>query len=135
MKKKTVLLILLMLFLPSCGDDSKGVGRLTGNWVCDAEATFDRMDETKVMDEEQRSAGLAVLRNMSLEIDNANKSLTLKVGPVTEKASYAVKERKKNIYTVTMDKDNATIEFKDDNTLYLTSSDEPKRTVVFKRRP
>ena len=134
MRKTLFLLVLLALLLPSCGDDSKGVGRLTGNWVCDAEATFDRMDETRAMDEEQRSAGLAVLRNMSLEIDNASKNLTLKLGPITEKASYTVKERKRNIYVVTSDKDKATFEFKDNDTLYFTSSDEPKRTVVFNRR-
>ena len=44
MRKTLFLLVLLALLLPSCGDDSKGVGRLTGNWVCDAEATFDRLD-------------------------------------------------------------------------------------------
>ena len=132
MKRTALFFFLLALLLQACGDDGKGAGRLTGRWLCDAEATFDLIEETRGMDADQRAAGVSVLRTMALDIDNASKMLVVHTGRQIEKDSYSLKERKKNIYLIRIKDDSATFELRDDNTLVV--SDSKKRSVIFKRQ-
>lgn len=134
MRTRTVLSFLLILLTLQGCFGGRNSDRLNGQWVCDAKATLELMAESKNMSENQFQAGMAVLESMSLEIVVATKTLILRVGPVTETSAFNVTVQGRNLFLLELAKASATIEIKDKDTILLTDSRSPSRTVVFKRQ-
>lgn len=134
MKIKSVLsFFLVMLFLQGCYG-GRNSDRLNGQWICDARATLELTAESKGMSETQFEAGVAVLASMSLEIVGATKTLILRVGPITETSTFTVNVEGRNRFLLELTNASAIVEIKDKDTIWVTDSRSPGRTVVFKRQ-
>lgn len=126
--------LLIMLALQGCFG-GRNSDRLNGQWVCDARATLELMEESKNMGQAQIDAAAAILEAMSLEIVGPTKTLILRVGPATETFAFtaAVEGRNKFLFELPNNA-KATILIKDKDTIWVTDSRAPNRTVVFTRQ-
>lgn len=122
-----------LLCLQGCGD-SRESDRLNGYWVCDGGATLRLMQEAAGMSASQLQAGIAILQSMSLEIDSEAETLAISLGSSVESSSYSVSQVSGSVFSLILPNATATAELKDNNTLFLTDSRTPNRTIVFKRQ-
>ena len=133
MKTRAVLtLLLFMLVLQGCV--GRNSDRLSGQWECDARATLKLMNESGKMTETQFEVGVAVLQAMSLEIDAKERMMVLQVGSVKETSPFTLKVTGRNSFLLEINNASVTVEIRDKDSILLTDSRTPNRTVVFTRR-
>ena len=134
MKIRAVLtLLLFMLVLQGCVG-GRNSDRLSGQWECDARATLELMHESGKMTETQFEVGVAVLQSMSLEIDAKERTMVLQVGSVKETSPFTLKVTGRNSFLLEINNALVAVEIRDKDSILLTDSRTPNRTVVFTRR-
>ena len=134
MRTRAVLSFLLVILVLQGCVGGRNSDRLNGLWVCDARATLGLMEEAKNMSQSQLDAAALVLESMSIEIVGPTKTLILRVGPATETSVFSVSVEGRNRFILELANAKAVIEIRDKDTLHVTDSRTPGRTVVFKRQ-
>jgi hypothetical protein len=118
-------LVLGTAALVSCGGGEDKLAALSGTWAVDTVASM-AMAENRPGNIFERALTEGILGLTSMELDAANKKLTISKGLLSNTYSFRLLETKGNVITIKTESEGKEIvfEIKDDNTIILRDNGE-----------